>query len=118
MAAEKPAAPPVTLESGDGVEKMSANERIKVESQGLFYVSAKGEVHTFLDEVRSLDTGEAETLSGGAKELSKFFGIYKQQARGDRGKKLKDPRAVAASRPRSGPRSTMPRSASPAARFA
>jgi len=90
MAAEKPAAPPITLKSGDDVEKMSANERIKFESQGLFYVSAKGEVHTFLDELRSLDSGEAETLSGGAKELSKFFGIYKQQARGDRGKKLKD----------------------------
>jgi len=90
MAAEKPAAPPITLTSGDGIEKMSANERIKVESQGLFYVSAKGEVHTFLDEVRALDSGEADTLSGGAKELSKFFGVYKQQARGDRGKKLKD----------------------------
>jgi sulfite reductase (ferredoxin) len=90
MAAEKPAALPITLTSGDDVEKMSANERIKVESQGLFYVSAKGEVHTFLDEVRALDSGEADTLSGSAKELSKFFGIYKQQARGDRGKKLKD----------------------------
>ena len=90
MAAEKPAAPPITLKSGDDVQKMSANEQIKFESQGLFYVSAKGEVHTFLDELRSLDSGEAETLSGGAKELSKFFGIYKQQARGDRGKKLKD----------------------------
>jgi sulfite reductase (ferredoxin) len=90
MAAEKPAALPITLSSGDDVEKMSANERIKYDSQGLFYVSAKGEVHTFLDEVRALDSGDADTLSGGAKELSKFFGIYKQQARGDRGKKLKD----------------------------
>ncbi|MFQ5416321.1 MAG: NADPH-dependent assimilatory sulfite reductase hemoprotein subunit [Myxococcota bacterium] len=90
MAAPKPAPPPVTLASGAAVADMSANERIKVDSQGLFYVSAKGEVHTFLDEIEALDRGEAETLSGQAKEISKFFGIYQQQARGDRGKKLKD----------------------------
>jgi sulfite reductase (ferredoxin) len=90
MAAEKPARAPVTLQGGADLSEMSANERIKVASQGLFYVSAKGEVHTFLDEVAALERGEAESLSGVAKELSKFFGIYKQQARGERGRKLKD----------------------------
>jgi sulfite reductase (ferredoxin) len=69
---------------------MSSNERIKADSRGLFYVSAKGEVHTFIDELEALSSGEARTLSGEAKELSKFFGIYKQQARGERGKKLDD----------------------------
>ena len=72
------------------IDAMSKNERIKVESRGLFFVSAKGEVHTFLDELVALERGDAETLSGEAKELSKFFGIYKQQARGDRGKKTDD----------------------------
>ena len=89
MADEKPAAPVVTLKSAD-VGRMSANERIKTESQGLFYVSAKGEVHTFLDEIEALDREETPTISGAAKELSKFFGIYKQQSRGERGKKTDD----------------------------
>ncbi len=79
----------VTLENSTLAE-MSKNERIKVESKGLFYVSEKGEVHTFLDEVEALDRGEAETISGTAKELSKFFGVYRQQARGERGKKTDD----------------------------
>ena len=70
MADEKPAAPAVTLKNAD-VGRMSANERIKTESQGLFYVSAKGEVHTFLDEIGALDRGETPTISGAAKELSK-----------------------------------------------
>ena len=90
MAVAKPAAAPITLSSGASVADMSSNERIKAASQGLFYVSAKGEVHTFLDELEALGSGEAETLSGEAKELSKFFGVYKQQSRGERGKKLKD----------------------------
>ena len=41
-------------------------------------------------EIDALTRGEAETLSNEAKELSKFFGIYKQQARGERGKKTDD----------------------------
>ena len=90
MVAEKPVKPAVTLESGASVADMSANERIKAASQGLFYVSAKGEVHTFSDEVEALRNGETDKLSGAAKELSKFFGAYLQQARGERGKKLAD----------------------------
>lgn len=90
MAVEKAAPATVSLAGGASLAEMSANERIKVASKGLFYVSAKGEVHTFLDEVTDLDEGRADTLSNEAKELSKFFGIYKQQARGERGKKLKD----------------------------
>ncbi len=56
MAREAPAAAAVTLKSAD-VGRMSGNERIKTESQGLFYVSAKGEVHTFLVEMESLIRG-------------------------------------------------------------
>ncbi len=89
MARDAPAAPAVTLKSAD-VGRMSGNERIKTESQGLFYVSAKGEVHTFLDEIEALNRGETPTISNAAKELSKFFGIYKQQSRGKRGRKTDD----------------------------
>jgi sulfite reductase (ferredoxin) len=90
MAAEKPPARVVDLESGDPAA-MSNNERIKRESQGLFFVTPKkGEPHSFIDEVEALDKGESKTLSNEAKELSKFFGVYKQQARGERGKKLDD----------------------------
>ena len=70
---------------------MSKNERIKAASQGLFFVAGpKGEVHAFGAEIDALSRGEAETLSNEAKELSKFFGIYKQQERGERGKKTDD----------------------------
>ena len=85
----EPSGEAVTLANA-GLDQMSKNERIKVESQGLFYVSAKGEVHTFLDEVESMVRGEAETIGNEAKELSKFFGIYKQQTRGERGRKTQD----------------------------
>jgi sulfite reductase (ferredoxin) len=81
--------PVVSLKTAD-LASMSKNERIKVESKGLFYVSEKGEVHTFLDEIEALSQGEAETIGAGAKELSKFFGIYRQQARGERGRKTDD----------------------------
>ncbi|MEE9606553.1 MAG: NADPH-dependent assimilatory sulfite reductase hemoprotein subunit [Myxococcota bacterium] len=90
MAADKPSAPPVTLQSG-ALARMSKNERLKAESQGLFFVSpAAGERHSFGDEVGALERGEAETLSKEGKELSKFFGIYEQQARGERGRKTDD----------------------------
>ena len=68
---------------------MSSNERIKVESKGLFYVADRAGTHTFRDEIDALGRGEP-TISGNAKELSKFFGIYKQQGRGARGKKTDD----------------------------
>jgi sulfite reductase beta subunit-like hemoprotein len=69
---------------------MADNERIKVESRGLFYVADGKATHSFLDEVRKLDSGEEASISGTAKELSKFFGIYKQQGRGERGRKTHD----------------------------
>jgi sulfite reductase (ferredoxin) len=90
MAAQKPATPVVNLASGD-LASMSKNERIKSASEGLFYVQpAKGERHTFADELDALDREESSTISGEAREISKFFGIYKQQARGERGKKIDD----------------------------
>ncbi len=87
MASEKPV---VNLESAD-LAGMSNNERIKSASEGLFYVQpGQGERHTFADEVDALDRGENQTISSPAKELSKFFGIYKQQTRGERGRKTDD----------------------------
>jgi sulfite reductase (ferredoxin) len=69
---------------------MSANERIKRESHGLFAVSDGKTVHGFRDEIEALESGKEPTLSSTAKELSKFYGIYKQQVRGARGKKTHD----------------------------
>ncbi len=90
MASEKPAAPVVNLASGDPAQ-MSKNERIKTASEGLFYVQpAKGERHPYADEIDALDRGESRTVSSEANELSKFFGVYRQQARGERGKKIDD----------------------------
>ena len=72
------------------LSEMSENEQIKLESQGLFYVTDGQGKHTFLDEVQQLDSGAEQTISSTAKELSKFFGIYKQQGRGERGRKTQD----------------------------
>ena len=79
---------PVTLRDSK-LEDMSANERIKLESRGLFFVAEKSGAHAFRAELDALAQGEP-TISGTAKELSKFFGIYKQQGRGERGKKTHD----------------------------
>ncbi|HME68297.1 MAG TPA: NADPH-dependent assimilatory sulfite reductase hemoprotein subunit [Myxococcota bacterium] len=85
-----PAGEATSLANSD-LSRMSKNERIKAESKGLFFVSdGKGNVHPFLDEIRLLTSGERPTISGEAKELSKFFGIYKQQGRGARGSKTDD----------------------------
>ncbi len=81
----------VTLLDGD-LDAMSKNERIKVASEGLYWVAnpKDGDGTSFLDEVTALESKQAETLSNTAKELSKFFGVYRQQARGARGKKTQD----------------------------
>jgi len=89
VAREVPSGPVITLQTGS-LADMSKNERIKVESKGLFYVLDPKEPHSFRDELDEMASGARETLSGSAKELSKFFGIYKQQARGERGKKTND----------------------------
>ena len=89
MSAERSPDAPVTLASATLAE-MSGNERIKRESHGLFAVSDGKTVHGFRDEIEALESGKAPTLSNTAKELSKFYGIYKQQVRGARGKKTHD----------------------------
>jgi sulfite reductase (ferredoxin) len=89
MDRDEPAAPVVTLAAGEPA-RMSKNERLKTASQGLFFVAGPKGVHAFGSEIDALTKGEAETLSNEAKELSKFFGIYKQQERGERGKKTDD----------------------------
>jgi sulfite reductase (ferredoxin) len=86
MAEDRSLPAPVNLLAGP-LAAMSKNERIKVESEGLYWVSSPGDRHSFQDEVLALEKKERETLSGEAKELSKFFGIYKQQTRGERGRK-------------------------------
>ncbi|MBW2279585.1 MAG: NADPH-dependent assimilatory sulfite reductase hemoprotein subunit [Deltaproteobacteria bacterium] len=75
----KPAKPAVSLSSAD-VSKMSKNERLKANSDGLFWVAGR-ERHSFGDELDAMTRGETDTIGGDAKELSKFFGIYKQQER-------------------------------------
>jgi sulfite reductase (ferredoxin) len=88
--AEDPKLPvPVSLASGE-LSAMSKNERLKVESEGLYWVASPGDRHGFGSEVAALEQGERETLSNEAKEISKFFGIYKQQIRGERGRKTHD----------------------------
>jgi len=89
MAEDRAQPVPVSLRSGD-LAAMSKNERLKVESEGLYWVATPGDRHGFGDEVQALERGERETLSGEAKEISKFFGIYKQQTRGERGRKTHD----------------------------
>ncbi|HSJ98469.1 MAG TPA: NADPH-dependent assimilatory sulfite reductase hemoprotein subunit [Myxococcota bacterium] len=84
-----PDKPAVTLENAP-LEAMSKNERIKVESQGLFFASDGKSRHAFAEEVDQLTRGERETIGAEAKELSKFYGIYKQQERGERGRKTGD----------------------------
>jgi len=84
-----PDKPVINLESAR-LEEMSKNERIKVESQGLFFVDDGASKHTFAEEIDQLTRGERETLGSVSKELSKFFGIYKQQERGERGRKTGD----------------------------
>jgi sulfite reductase beta subunit-like hemoprotein len=90
MDADAPTSTAISLKSAE-LAAMSKNERIKSSSRGLFFVAGpKGEIHAFGSEIDALSRGETETLSGEAKEISKFFGIYKQQARGERGKKTDD----------------------------
>ncbi len=89
MAREASASSAVTLANSD-LSEMSRNERIKVASQGLYWVAEAKDTHSFIDELSALDSGEAKGISSTAKELSKFFGVYKQQARGERGKKTDD----------------------------
>src|SRR5690606_972555 len=84
-----PDKPAVTLESSP-LEEMSKNERIKVESRGLFFASDGTSRHAFAAEIDELERGERETVGAEARELSKFYGIYKQQERGERGRKTGD----------------------------
>jgi sulfite reductase (ferredoxin) len=84
-----PDKPAKTLDSDPA--ELSKNERIKAASQGLFLVSdGKGSGHPFAEELDALTRGERDTIGGEAKELSKFFGIYRQQERGERGRKSGD----------------------------
>ena len=57
MARDVPQDTPVTLKSAD-LSAMSKNERLKAESQGLFYVAARAGTHPFGDEIEALSKGE------------------------------------------------------------
>jgi sulfite reductase beta subunit-like hemoprotein len=69
----------VDLLTGE-LAQMSKVERLKVGSEGLFWVAGK-QRHSFRSEVDELARGERENLSNEAKEISKHFGIYRQQER-------------------------------------
>jgi sulfite reductase (ferredoxin) len=86
--AESQSAQPTTLATAD-VSQMSKVERLKVESEGLFFVAGR-EKHPFAAELDALTRGEAQTISNDAKEISKYFGIYKQQERSATGSKTGD----------------------------
>ena len=77
----KDANPPqaVTLVDSE-LSEMSKNETLKLESQGLFWVAGKTR-HSFRSEIEDMTAGRAPTLSNEGKEISKHFGIYKQQER-------------------------------------
>lgn len=78
---------PVTLESSD-LSSMSKVEKLKANSDGLFWVASR-EKHSFASELDAMSAGEAQTIGGDAKEISKHFGVYKQQERVD-GRKTGD----------------------------
>ena len=78
----------VTLLNSD-VSQMSKVEKLKSESEGLFYVAGR-EKHSFAAELDALSAEQAETISNEAKEMSKYFGIYKQQEREASGRKRGD----------------------------
>src|SRR5271170_3482148 len=77
----------VTLENAS-VAEMSTGERLKLASEGLFYVHSTHESrHTMRSEIDALSAREAETITEHAKEIAKHFGIYKQRERNESGKK-------------------------------
>jgi sulfite reductase (ferredoxin) len=79
--------PAVTLENASAAE-MSTVERLKLASEGLFYVQSTHQSrHTMRSEIDALSAREAETISDHAKEIAKTFGIYKQRERNESGKK-------------------------------
>ncbi len=77
--ARKPTDDAITLETA-GLSEMSKVERLKAQSAGLFWVGGEAG-HSFASEIDALTRGDAATLSNDAKEISKHFGIYKQQER-------------------------------------
>jgi sulfite reductase (ferredoxin) len=78
----------VSLASSD-LSQMSKVERLKVQSEGFFYVAGKQKV-PFANELDDLGSGARPTISGEAKEIAKHFGIYKQQGRSATGSKTGD----------------------------
>ncbi len=82
-----PDVPAITLGNA-GLDAMSKNERIKHASRGFLLVDdGHGEAKPFREEIEALSRGAAPTIGNVGKELSKFLGVYKQQARGERGRK-------------------------------
>jgi sulfite reductase (ferredoxin) len=81
-------APPVTLKTAD-LSQMSKVEKLKAASEGLFWIAGKDR-KSFSQELDELAAEQIPTISNDAKELSKHFGVYKQQERGARGSKSGD----------------------------
>lgn len=79
---------PAVTQTNSSLEERSKNESIKLVSKGLYYVGDGSKPpHTLIDEVEALALGDNTTLSNEAKELTKFFGVYRQKDRSGTGKK-------------------------------
>jgi sulfite reductase (ferredoxin) len=86
--AKQPPKKAVTLLDSD-LSEMSKVERLKAESESFSLVAGK-QKHSFRSELDAMVAGETETISNEAKEISKHFGIYKQQERSEEGRKSGD----------------------------
>lgn len=80
---------PVTLLNAD-VTQMSAKDRLKARSEGLFYITDDDQKKSFAAELDTLTAGGMETISGAADAIAKHFGIYKQRERDASGGKTGD----------------------------
>jgi sulfite reductase (ferredoxin) len=78
----------ITVKNAD-LSQMSKVDRLKVESEGLFFIAGK-EKKPFARELDELTAGEIPTISNDARVVAKHFGMYKQQERSESGGKTGD----------------------------
>lgn len=84
-----PSREPVTLIAADA-SQMSKADRLKVASEGLFFVADGEDKRPFSIELDAMTSGNAETISEAAASIAKHFGIYKQRERDASGGKTGD----------------------------
>ena len=71
-------------------QAMSSIERLKIASEGLFFVDDGATKKPFALALDDLTHGDADAISDPAEEIAKHFGIYQQRARNDSGRKSGD----------------------------